>query len=1112
MGGAMHMLLLLVILVLAELICRSSCTACIESERMALLDFKKHIQDPNKKLSSWVMGQDCCSWEGVHCHNLTGNILALELRGPGPGPDPRLYESYHLVDLDDSDYLRNLKLGGEISPSLLQLQHLNYLDLSCNFFDGTNIPSFISQFKELRYLNLSYSGFHGSIPAGFGNLSSLHTLDLSYNYGGVYVDDPAHQWLSHLTSLQHLDVSRVTFASNSSSSLFLALNKLPSIKEISLSECAVKSIPLSISHVNFSSLSILDLSGNSINFSVPSFLFNLKSLQYLDLRGNYFDNIGHDYQWLSNLTSLQHLDMTGVNLSSMSSSLFLTLNKLPSINELHLSFCELEKLPLSIPRLNFSSLSVLDLSNNHINFAGISWLFNIKSLQSLDLSYNDLNLPTIPMRRPPEVSASSIYYNYKSQPNEISIPESMGSLCNLQTLDLTGLSINKRLVELEGGFSGCLKNSLTHLHLSSTELKGDIPNWIGDIKNLKVLDLSVNSLSGSVPSSLASLSFLEELLLDGNQLTGTLPKEFGNLAQLARLDLSNNQLSGAISEEHFTQLVKLETLDMSSNLLVFNVSATWVPPFLLNELRISSCLVGPEFPMWLQTQHKLKTLDMSQNRISSTVPDWFWNLATRNLVDLDLSFNQIQGMMPKFLTFTHMENLVLSSNLFSGLLPNLHMKSPTIFHIDLSNNSFSGPIPRITVKNTFVYSYLYISISMNKLNGSVPEWLCQTKNIEGINFSKNHLSGELPDCWWNSSRLSEINLAYNNISGAIPGSISHLSNLNFLLLNHNKMSGELPDSLRNCSQLVTLDLRRNNFTGSIPAWIGERLPYLTALLLNSNAFVNHIPQEISQLQYLRILDLSSNNLSGPIPKSLSNLTAMQMLPATTHWILDVIEYGETMSLTFRGREDEYIEYHIELLNYIDLSNNQLLGSISEELASLYGLQSLNLSGNTLEGEIPDKLGRMKQLQSLDLSRNKLSGSIPATLSNLTFLSLFNVSHNNLSGKIPSGNQFDTFNDSSIYIGNHLCGFPLSDNCTEDNGIFKEKPSDGNDEDDGMLWMYIGSLSGFAMGFWTLWGVLAFKKKLRYAYFRCMDNLFDKIYVYVALYFARMRIKMMMANH
>ncbi|XP_039134793.1 receptor-like protein EIX2 [Dioscorea cayenensis subsp. rotundata] len=847
---------------------------CTERERMALLDFKKHITDSSNLLSSWV-GQDCCSWDGVHCDNTTGNIIGLALGQQGS-------EDFYMP------------LGGEISPSLLQLQHLSYLDLSGNFFSDPNIPSFISQFKELSYLNLSNAGFYGLIPASFGNLSSLHTLDLSHN--NLFISEPAHhEWLSHLTSLKHLDMSAVPFGDNSSSS-----------------------------------------------------------------------------------------------------SLFLTLNKLPSINEIRMSNCELEKFPLSLPHLNFSSLSILDLSFNYINFSGISWVFNIKSLQYLDLNFNVHHVTRIP-----RLGVQSRYIP-KIQYSKISIPESLGSLCSLRTLDLSWLNISKKLVELGSIFSGCLKHSLTRLQLRYANLDGDIPDWIGDIKNLKVLDLSTNSLSGSVPLSLARLSFLEELFLVSNQLTGSLPEEIGNLAELVHLDLSHNQMCVIISAQHFTRLKKLETLAMSGNSLVFNVSSNWVPPFLLNELRIRSCSVGPEFPTWLQTQHKLEVLTMSHNRISSTVPDWLWNSTTHNLVDLDLSDNQIQGMIPEFLTFTHMENLDLSSNLFSGPLPDLHMHSPFFSYIDLSNNSFSGHIPRIIVNNTTLFPYFGISISMNKLHGRVPDWLCQVKGLEFIDISKNHLSGELPDCWLDSFTLSNINLAYNNISGSIPDSICHLRGLNSLLLSHNRLSSEFPNSLKNCSQLIVLDLGYNSFIGSIPTWIGECLSSLMVLILKWNAFANHIPQEISHLKNLQILDLSSNNLSGPIPKGLSNLTVMQMLPETTNWLPILLQNSETVFLSFRGREDAYGENRIGYVNYIDFSSNKLLENIPEELTSLYGLQSLNLSGNTLEGEIPDKLGRMKQLQSLDLSRNELSGSIPATLSNLAFLSLFNVSHNNLSGRIPSG--------------------------------------------------------------------------------------------------------------
>ncbi|KAH7669471.1 Non-specific serine/threonine protein kinase protein, partial [Dioscorea alata] len=872
---------------------------------MALLDFKKHIKDPNNKLSSWA-GQDCCSWAGVHCDNQTSNIIALELGW----------------------YLQ----GGEISASLLQLQHLKHLDLSGNFFFGSPIPSFISQFKELRYLNLSGAGFDGPIPSSFGNLSSLQTLDLSGNF--------------------------------------------------------------------------------ILNYELT------------------------DFQWLSNLTSLQFIDMSSVSLENMSTSLFLALNKLPFINEIRLSWCDIESFPLSIPHLNFSSLSILDLSfnqiffylsYNHIDFSEVSWVFSLTSLQYLDLNSNDLDRDHLFSSQDPFRTA--IRPENSGQPSKVSIPESMGNLCSLQTLDLSYLSINKRLAELEDVFSGCLKDSLTHLYLRGVYVKGEIPDWVGNIENLKVLDLSNNILSGSLPSSLARLSSLEELLISSNELNGTLPEEIGKLAKLVNLDLSDNQLHGAISEAHFAQLEKLDMLDLSLNSMVFNVSSDWVPPFLLQGLSISNCSVGPEFPTWLQRQHKLNTLVMSHAGISDTIPDWLGNLTAHNLAILDLSHNQIEGIIPKSLNFTKMYRIDLSSNQFYGPLP--EFAGSSMVYIDLSNNSFSGPIPPNIIDE--LNPVFLLSLSMNKLSGSIPSSFCQKRGLQVINVSKNQISGELPDCWSNLSKISDMNLANNNISGSIPSSICRLPDLRILALSHNAMLGEFPVSMKYCSRLAGLDLSYNNFTGRIPNWVGQNLSSLSVLILKSNTFTDNIPEEISQLEYLQIIDLSNNNLSGPIPKGLGNITTMQTTPENTHLLPLIYGVGQTISLSFNQREDDYNTDFVPYVKYIDLSINNLSGSIPEELASLYGLQGLNLSGNMLEGEIPNKLGTMRQLQSLDLSRNKLSGSIPSTLANLTFLVLFNVSHNNLSGRIPLGNQFNTFTDPSIYTGNHLCGFPLSDNCTKDGG-------------------------------------------------------------------------------
>ncbi|KAL8466939.1 hypothetical protein ACS0TY_035862 [Phlomoides rotata] len=115
-------------------------------------------------------------------------------------------------------------------------------------------------------------------------------------------------------------------------------------------------------------------------------------------------------------------------------------------------------------------------------------------------------------------------------------------------------------------------------------------------------------------------------------------------------------------------------------------------------------------------------------------------------------------------------------------------------------------------------------------------------------------------------------------------------------------------------------------------------------------------------------------------------------------------------------------------NNIDLSNNNLSGDIPEELTSLVELRSLNLSQNRLTGSIPDKIGDMKQLESLDFSRNSLSGRIPDGFALLSFLSYLNLSYNKLTGEIPKSAQLQSI-DASSFVGNSLCGSPLTDNCS-----------------------------------------------------------------------------------
>ncbi len=114
--------------------------------------------------------------------------------------------------------------------------------------------------------------------------------------------------------------------------------------------------------------------------------------------------------------------------------------------------------------------------------------------------------------------------------------------------------------------------------------------------------------------------------------------------------------------------------------------------------------------------------------------------------------------------------------------------------------------------------------------------------------------------------------------------------------------------------------------------------------------------------HVKGIDLSGNNLVGTIPASLGSLT--------------------------------YLEY-------LNLNNNQLTGSIPAELGNLSNLETLYLSYNQLKDVIPGELGNLTSLRELFLHNNHLSGAIPKELGNLANLEIFGLDSNLLIGPVPT---------------------------------------------------------------------------------------------------------------
>ncbi|XP_057767836.1 probable LRR receptor-like serine/threonine-protein kinase At2g24230 [Salvia miltiorrhiza] len=89
------------------------------------------------------------------------------------------------------------------------------------------------------------------------------------------------------------------------------------------------------------------------------------------------------------------------------------------------------------------------------------------------------------------------------------------------------------------------------------------------------------------------------------------------------------------------------------------------------------------------------------------------------------------------------------------------------------------------------------------------------------------------------------------------------------------------------------------------------------------------------------------------------------------------------------------------LESLDLSSNKIT-TLPSDFWSLGSLINLNLSHNQISGSLFSNIGNFGHLQSLDLSFNKFSGSIPETVSSLTKLQALNLSHNVFESGVPLG--------------------------------------------------------------------------------------------------------------
>ncbi|CAI9113846.1 OLC1v1014531C1 [Oldenlandia corymbosa var. corymbosa] len=460
----------------------------LETDKAALLAFKRVISDPHSILANWNESTYVCHFTGVKC-------------------DKRNLHRVVVLNLNDSG------LVGILSPLISNLTQLRRLELVNNHFSGF-IPSEFSFLRHLRDLKLDGNNLSGPIPDSFSHLANLILLiNLDVEYNQLSGELPA-AIVSRLTYVLYLHLSNNNMTSHDGNTnlepFFTALSNCTQLQELELGGMSLGgSLPPSIGGIS-TSLGVMLLQENQIHGSLPPEMGHLYNLELLNLTFNHFNGTFPDE--IGQASGLQQLS---ASYNSFSGEIPATLGKLSGLGQLDLSNNKFSgKIPETLGDLE--QLRMLLLNNNLLWGQIPRSLGKCKSMDTLDLAHNNLT-GSIP-REILGMHEMRGYLNLSHNQLEGNLPIELSSLDKVQEIDLSSNSLNGTIFPQ---ISDCI--ALQTINFSNNHLQGPLPDKLGDLLYLEVLDVSQNELSGTIPTSLNKIQTLTFMNFSSNKFHGPIP-------------------------------------------------------------------------------------------------------------------------------------------------------------------------------------------------------------------------------------------------------------------------------------------------------------------------------------------------------------------------------------------------------------------------------------------------------------------------------------------------------------------------------------------------------------------------------------------------------------
>ncbi|XP_074583379.1 putative LRR receptor-like serine/threonine-protein kinase At2g24230 [Curcuma longa] len=350
-----------------------------------------------------------------------------------------------------------------------------------------------------------------------------------------------------------------------------------------------------------------------------------------------------------------------------------------------------------------------------------------------------------------------------------------------------------------GGSAGAERRVIA-LEVPGLQFAGPISETtIGKLRALQSLDLSRNAIT-ALPMDLAELGELARLNLSSNNLTGLLPPYIGNFNRMESLDLSGNGFSGEVPAQ-ISALSRLKVLNLSRNSLESGIPEAFLQCISLVSIDLSSNKLNRSLPARFGSAFKnLSTLVLSDNQINGGLPDLS---SLDSLTYLDLSGNHFNGNISQAYHWSSLVHLDLSMNeLSEGFFTDLVNQLQSLKHLNLAFNEFSAQkfdLMRLPP------ALEYLNLSKSNLDGQIPTRISQLHELKVLDISQNHIDGRIPDL--STENLQVIDLSVNNLTGEIPISLRRkLLSMETFNFSYN--------NLTYCGQNFSFQVIQSSFIGS----------------------------------------------------------------------------------------------------------------------------------------------------------------------------------------------------------------------------------------------------------------------------------------------------------